>query len=287
MTSLNNKSYTREIDANAPIGAFDSGFGGLTVLREMVVQMPEEDTIFVGDSAFFPYGPKPLKDVRARVINICSYLVEAGCKLIVIACNTATAAGLRDAQREFDIPIIGVVEPGSRAAVYMTHARCVGVIATEGTVQSGAYVNAIHNLDAGIDITQLATPELVDIAEAGLIHDDSVRDATIDEIRKSFQPLRDSGIDTLVMGCTHFPLVEDLVQTCIGENVHLVSSARETAREVKGVLERQGRLRSANSNPASTFITTSDDIDGFKSFAERVMGTRLLGPAPIFKHLDI
>lgn len=280
-------------NANAPIGAFDSGYGGLTVLKEMASLMPAEDTVFVGDSAFFPYGPKPLKEVRARVMRICSHLVERGCKLIVIACNTATAAGLKDAQREFNVPIIGVVEPGSRAAVYVTHTRKVGVIATEGTVNSGAYVDAIQNLDAGIEVIQAATPQLVDIAEAGIqfaADNASVSPDTLADIKRAMQPMREGGIDTLVMGCTHFPLVEDLVRECIGEGVMLVSSAKETAREVRGILERQGQLREiATEGRSGTrgFYTTASDVEGFRIFAERVIGARLAGEDPVFDSVDL
>lgn len=287
-------STSADSRAQAPIGAFDSGFGGLTVLREMAALMPAEDTIFVGDSAFFPYGPKPLKDVRARVMRICSHLVEAGCKLIVIACNTATAAGLKDAQREFDVPIIGVVEPGSRAATYVTRTRRVGVIATEGTVRSCAYVNAIHNLDAGIEVMQAATPQLVDIAQEGVCYGScslggrSISSDELAELREVMSPLRTGGIDTLVLGCTHFPLVEDLVQECIGDDVVLVSSARETAREVRGILERQGRLRNdPDSSSKRTFLTTSDDVDGFKTFALRVMGDSIMGERSTFQHVNL
>lgn len=312
--------------ASAPIGAFDSGFGGLTVLREMASLMPDENTVFVGDSAHFPYGPKSLKDVRARVMRICSHLVDSGCKLIVIACNTATAAGLKDAQREFDVPIIGVVEPGSRAATHVTRTRRVGVIATEGTVRSCAYVNAIHNLDAGVEVMQAATPQLVDIAEAGVCygagagasagvgtsgaggaagegahigdgawseggHACGISDFELAQLRASMAPLREGGIDTLVLGCTHFPLVEDLVRECIGDDVVLVSSARETAREVRGILERQGRLRicGAGGEPDAqrTFLTTADDVDGFKTFAMRVMGPSLASSSPVFSHVGL
>ena len=306
---------------DAPIGAFDSGYGGLTVLREIARLMPQEDTVFIGDSAYFPYGPKPLKDVRGRVMRICSHLAEMGCKLIVIACNTATAAGLKDAQREFGIPIIGVVEPGSRAAVYETHTRKVGVIATQGTVNSGAYVDAIQNLDAGIEVVQAATPELVDIAEKGIQYDSPERpvsDETMRRLRSSMLPMREEGIDTLVLGCTHFPLVTYLVEGLIGDDVTLVSSAEETAREVRGILFRQRQLKGVT-NPTSSarglqdplikgpfrsvamqgneddvvevgkrvFLTTSEDVKGFETFAMRVIGRVLAGYEPTFEHVRV
>ena len=281
---------------DAPIGAFDSGYGGLTVLKEIARLMPGENTVFVGDSEFFPYGPKPLKDVRSRVMRICSFLAEKGCKLIVIACNTATAAGLRDAQREFGIPIIGVVEPGSRAAVYVAHTRKIGVIATQGTVNSGAYVDAIQNLDAGIEVIQLATPQLVDYAEAGIqlgVQDPDLLSDLISKTKEAMLPMRREGIDTLVMGCTHFPLVAELIQECIGEDVTLVSSAEETALEVRSILQRQDRLRAIQIHDdvyefgKRVFYTTSDDIGGFRTFAMRVIGRVLAGYDPVFEHADV
>ena len=153
---------------NRPIGVFDSGFGGLTVAREIIKLLPEENIIYFGDTANCPYGPREPEEVRSFVLNICSWLISQNVKMIVIACNTATAAGLEAAQKAFDVPIIGVVEPGARAAARATHNRRVGVIATQGTVDSGVYTRAIRNIDAGITVFSTATPRFVEIAELGI-----------------------------------------------------------------------------------------------------------------------
>lgn len=287
--------------STSPIGIFDSGYGGLTVLREIRSLMPDEATIFVGDTAHFPYGPRDLSEVRNYVLAICDELASRGCKLIVIACNTATAAGLKVAQRTFNIPIVGVVEPGSRAAVHMTRNRKVGVIATQGTVDSGAYADAILNLDAGVDVHSVATPEFVDIAEAGLqfrlqpadaasnvqldpmlvVCDRGVLDcdsaAVYEKIAaRELAPLRESGIDTLVLGCTHFPLIQPLIQDAMGAGVSLVSSAEETAREVHEVLERRHQLVRSQSGRAGAmseeYLVTGHATSEFRRFGTLVMG---------------
>lgn len=287
------------VSENSPIGIFDSGYGGLTVLREITKIMPAESTIFVGDTLHFPYGPRDLYEVRSFALDICAYLIERGCKLIVIACNTATAASLKVAQMIFNIPIIGVVEPGSRAATYMTRSRRVGVIATQGTVDSDAYPQAIHALDAGIEVISLATPELVDIAEAGIQFEsfpksDIAPDATAPLVMKGaenqrfdandyvrvertrFKPLRDACIDTLVLGCTHFPLIEPLIQKAVGKNVELVSSAEETAREVQWVLARRGELLyHSGAQPIHEYLITGSEVQDFAQFGETVMGEPL------------
>lgn len=288
------------ISESSPIGIFDSGYGGLTVLREIEKIMPAESTIFVGDTLHFPYGPRDLFEVRNFALDICAYLIGRGCKLIVIACNTATAASLKVAQVTFDVPIIGVVEPGSRAATYMTRSRRVGVIATQGTVDSDAYPQAIHALDAGIEVVSLATPELVDIAEAGIQFEsfpksDIAPDTTAPLVLKNamnrefnandyaraernrFKPLRDACIDTLVLGCTHFPLIEPLIQKAVGKDVALVSSAEETAREVQWVLARRGELLyNSEMPPVHEYLITGDEIEDFAQFGETVMGEPLV-----------
>ncbi len=286
--------------ASAPIGVFDSGYGGLTVLAEIVSRMPRESTVFVGDSAHFPYGPKSQREVRDYALGICSHLADRGCKLIVIACNTATAAGLKDAQMAFDVPVVGVVEPGARAAVHMTRNRRVGVIATQGTVDAAAYPRAIHNLDAGVEVFSAAAPQFVDMAEAGIqfralpdderlsaaqqasmvVSDRGVLDADSGEMYMDIAEgylarLRDAGVDTLVLGCTHFPLIQPLVQNAMGNDVALVSSAEETAREVEAVLGRRGQLAAAGPAATREFYTTGESVAEFERFGRIVMGEAL------------
>lgn len=289
------------MDANeayscAPIGVFDSGFGGLTVAREIAKALPQESLIYVGDSARCPYGPRDLSEVDGFVQQIGAWLVAQGVKMIVIACNTATAAGLAHAQRTFPVPIIGVVEPGARAAVHATRNRRVGVIATKGTIDSGAYAKAIRHIDAGITVFSTATPRFVEIAERGIrMAEGPVEDYTslaskvyirpaFQEIAKEYlEPLRRCEIDTLVLGCTHYPLLKALIGAVVGRDVTLISSAKETARDVREILDRKRALAPEGTVPVRRFYTTGNDIDEFRSFGGRVFRQ----PLESVEHLDL
>lgn len=289
------------MDANeayscAPIGVFDSGFGGLTVAREIAKALPQESLIYVGDSARCPYGPRDLSEVDGFVQQIGAWLVGQGVKMIVIACNTATAAGLAHAQRTFPVPVIGVVEPGARAAVHATRNRRVGVIATKGTIDSGAYAKAIRHIDAGITVFSTATPRFVEIAERGIrMAEGPVEDYTslaskvyirpaFQEIAKEYlEPLRRCEIDTLVLGCTHYPLLKALIGTVVGRDVTLISSAKEAARDVREILDRKRALAPEGTVPVRRFYTTGNDIDEFRSFGGRVFRQ----PLESVEHLDL
>lgn len=289
------------MDANeayscAPIGVFDSGFGGLTVAREIAKALPQESLIYVGDSARCPYGPRDLSEVDGFVQQIGAWLVAQGVKMIVIACNTATAAGLAHAQRTFPVPVIGVVEPGARAAVHATRNRRVGVIATKGTIDSGAYAKAIRHIDAGITVFSTATPRFVEIAERGIrIAEGPVEDYTslaskvyirpaFQEIAKEYlEPLRRCEIDTLVLGCTHYPLLKALIGAVVGRDVTLISSAKEAARDVREILDRKRALAPEGTVPLRRFYTTGNDIDEFRSFGGRVFRQ----PLESVEHLDL
>ncbi len=268
-----------------PIGIFDSGLGGLTVAREIARALPSESLIYFGDTARCPYGPRDLDEVRTFVIEIGSWLVEQGVKLIVIACNTATAAGLELAQREFSVPVVGVIEPGARAAVMATRNRRVGVIATVGTVESGAYSRAVHAFDAGVTVFSAATPRFVDIVEEGLRLDSGhveglLADSSEVFIRPSFyelardylDPLKRNGVDTLVLGCTHFPLLSAAIGQVVGPRVKIISSAKETAREVAETLERRNHLAPETQSPLRGFATTGD-VGEFERLGSRVFGS--------------
>lgn len=268
---------------NAPIGVFDSGFGGLTVAREIAKALPGESIVYLGDSARCPYGPRSLDEVDGFVQQIGSWLVERGIKLLVIACNTATAAGLAHAQRTFPVPVVGVVEPGARAAVHATRNRRVGVIATKATVESDAYTKAIRHLDAGITVFSTATPRFVEIAEQGLrmaegpLEDFTslmskvyVRPAFEEIAREYLEPLRRCEIDTLVLGCTHFPLLKALIGSVVGRDVVLISSAQEAARDVAEILGRHKAYAQSDNEPCYDFFTTGDDMEEFRSFGSRV-----------------
>ena len=289
------------MDANeayscAPIGVFDSGFGGLTVAREIAKALPQESLIYVGDSARCPYGPRDLSEVDGFVQQIGAWLVAQGVKMIVIACNTATAAGLAHAQRTFPVPVIGVVEPGARAAVHATRNRRVGVIATKGTIDSGAYAKAIRHIDAGITVFSTATPRFVEIAERGIrMAEGPVEDYTslaskvyirpaFQEIAKEYlEPPRPCEIDTLVLGCTHYPLLKALIGAVVGRDVTLISSAKEAARDVREILDRKRALAPEGTVPVRRFYTTGNDIDEFRSFGGRVFRQ----PLESVEHLDL
>lgn len=266
-----------------PIGVFDSGFGGLTVAREIAKALPNENLIYVGDSARCPYGPRDQEQVDGFVQQICTWLVAQDVKLIVIACNTATAAGLVHAQERFNVPIIGVVEPGARAAARATYNRRVGVIATKGTVDSAAYSQAIRSIDAGITVFSVPTPRFVEIAEQGIrMAEGPIEDYTslaskvyirpeFEEIAREYlEPLRRCSVDTLVLGCTHFPLLKALIGGVMGRDVTLISSAKEAAKDVASVLERRGQLNGQVAAPVRSFYTTGSDLQEFERFGLRV-----------------
>lgn len=281
---------------DAPIGVFDSGFGGLTVAREIMRALPRESVVYVGDTKRCPYGPRDLSEVDGFVQQIGSWLVGQGVKMIVIACNTATAAGLANAQRTLPVPVIGVVEPGARAAAMVTRNRKVGVIATKGTVDSNAYSQAIRHIDAGITVFSTATPRFVEIAELGIRMDDGPIEGFWSEMSKVYirpefeeiardylEPLRRCGVDTLVLGCTHFPLLKALIGGVMGREVTLISSAQEAARDVAEVLERRNAFAHAEAVPQRTFYTTGDDVGEFRAFGSRVLGMDMDRVA----HLDL
>lgn len=281
---------------NAPIGVFDSGFGGLTVAREIAKVLPQESIVYLGDSARCPYGPRSLEEVDGFVQQIGSWLVDRGVKLIVIACNTATAAGLAHAQQTLPVPVVGVVEPGARAAVKTTRNRRVGVIATKATVESGAYTYAIRHLDAGITVFSTATPRFVEIAEQGIRMAEGpienytslaskvyVRAEFQEIAREYLEPLRRCGVDTLVLGCTHFPLLKALIGSVMGRNVTLISSAQEAARDVCEILGRRNSFAQVENVPRHEFFTTGCDVDEFASFGSRVLRM----PMDSVRHIDL
>lgn len=274
-----------------PIGIFDSGLGGLTVARSLVERLPAESLYYVGDTKRCPYGPRPQSEVRLFVRQVGHWLENHDVKLVVIACNTATAAGLDILQRTLRVPVIGVIEPGARAAIQATHTRRVGVLATTGTVSSGAYVRAIHNLDAGVQITQASAGSFVDyieheLASGAYMHEDWVANKKVFDTsdvrelaRTNVAPLRGKQIDTVVLGCTHFPLLEYEIAEALGPGVQIVSSAEETAREVEEILERRDALVrpdqvdvGAGGEPKYHFATTSDDITSFALAGKFIFG---------------
>lgn len=270
---------------NKPIGIFDSGFGGLTVARAIHERLPQESLIFFGDTERCPYGTRDLREVRGFVRQICTLLSEKDVKMIVIACNTATAAGLALAQMEFDVPVVGVVEPGARGAVRMTRNRKVGVIATQATVDSAIYADTIRTLDAGVTVYSSAAPRFVEIVEDGLRKSNSpierlTAEASDVYLRPAFQeiardyldPIKKAGVDTLVLGCTHYPVLEPLIQQAVGENVSIISSSDETAKEVVETLTYRGHLCDGSIPPHNSFNTTGRDLDEFRQIGGHIFG---------------
>ncbi len=244
----------KDVQKENPIGVFDSGVGGLTVLREIIDALPKESVIYFGDTARCPYGPRDLKEVKKFVLEIVDFLSHQGVKMVVIACNTGTAAGLVSAQKKFkNLPIIGVIKPGAQAAFEATKNKKVGVIGTVGTISSSSYHKALLEFDASIEVFARATPEFVEFVERGEVEGEEIEKVACSHL----EPLKEAGIDSLILGCTHYPLLFPVIKKVMGDGVEVISSARETAREVKNILERKSLL-SDLSNPTYRFLSTGD-----------------------------
>ncbi len=251
--------------ATSPIGIFDSGLGGLTVARAIIDQLPGESIIYVGDNARGPYGPRPLAEVRSFALEIMDELVEAGVKAIVIACNTASSATLRDARERYEIPVLEVIQPAVRRAVSATHSGRVGVIGTVATIDSGAYLDSFAAAPQ-LSITSVACPEFVEFVERG----ETSGAAVTNIAREYLQPLIDEDVDTLVLGCTHYPLLTGVISYVMGDKVTLVSSAEETAKDLYRTLVEKDLLN-VSGKPTYKFIATGD-TDSFSKLARRFLG---------------
>lgn len=235
-----------------PIGVIDSGVGGLTVAKEIIRQLPNEKLIYLGDTARCPYGPRPSREVKKFTWELTSFLLEKKIKMLVIACNTATAAVLDEIRKELTIPVVGVINPGARAAIKRTKNYRVGIIGTEGTVKSGAYEKALKSLNSKLFITSHACPKFVPLVESGE-YSGTIAEKLVDE---SLLPLLDHNLDTLILGCTHYPLLEPLIKHVMGDSVSLISSGDETAREVSAILQYNGLLDTCTDEPEHEFFTT-------------------------------
>ena len=260
-----------------PIGMFDSGLGGLTVLRSLIDLLPHERVVYFGDTGRFPYGPKPPDEVLAYSLQIADVLCERGARVIVVACNSAAAAALDTLSEELTVPVLGVVEPGVRAAVKASRSGRIGVIGTVGTIASGAYERVTRHIDGSITLTSAACPGFVEFVEAGDVESPQVRALA----ERLLAPVREAEVDTLVLGCTHYPLLARTIGAVMGPEVVLVSSADETALAVRELLGDQPPLDARSSptaapirfnEPLHTFLT-SGDVDTF-----RQLGARFLGP---------
>jgi glutamate racemase len=253
--------------SDAPIGIFDSGVGGLTVARAILDQLPNESTLYIGDTARGPYGPRPLAEVREFALETMDFLVSQGVKAIVIACNTASAAMLRDARERYSIPVIEVIQPAVRRAVAATRSGNVGVIGTRATVDSKAYVDAFAAAPQ-LNITSIACPLFVEFVERG-----ETSGAEITKIAREYlAPVMAAKVDTLVLGCTHYPLLTGVISYVMGEGVTLVSSAEETAKDLYRTLVENGLLRGQSTTPATHKFLATGDAKAFETLARRFLG---------------
>ena len=249
-----------------PVGVFDSGVGGLTVLHECLVTLPHEDFVYLGDHARLPYGPRPLAEIRRFAQEIGGFLEVQDVKLILVACNAATSAALPQLQEELTVPVVGVITPEAHAAVQATRNRRIGLLATQATVDAGRYRDLVVALDAGVSFHPVACPRLVPLIESG----DPYSAETEQAVREYAEPLKEAGVDTVILGCTHYPLIRPVLQRVFGRDVTLVFSAEETAREVAETLARKGIENDPSRTGAYRFLTTGDP----QAFRER--GRRFL-----------
>ena len=249
---------------------FDSGFGGLTVARALIDLLPAEHLVYLGDTGRYPYGPRDLDEVRGFAEQITDLLVGGhDVKLLIVACNTAAAAGLSALQERVDVPVVGVIEPGVRSLARATHSGRVGVIGTVGTIGSGAYQEAVAALDATLELTCAACPGFVEFVERG----DTRSDQVVVLAERLLAPVRDAKVDALLLGCTHYPFLARTISDVMGREVVLVDSADETAFEVRRLLAGTELARSPEAGPGRHRWLSSGDVDAF-----RRLGRRLLGP---------
>lgn len=255
-------------DASRPIGMFDSGVGGLTVARAVIDLLPHEDLVYFGDTARCPYGPRPPQEVRKFALEIMDGLVAEDVKLLVVACNSASSVALEEARDRYDLPIVSVIEPGVKAGVAATRNRRIGLIGTEATVGSRAYDRAVAATRANVTLVSQACPRFVEFVERG----DTTSDELVAVAEGYLRPLKQAGVDTLILGCTHYPLLTGVIQDIMGEDVVLISSAEATATEVYRKLRSDRLVKSSDHLGTHRFIASS--ADGI--FSE--LGTRFLGP---------
>lgn len=257
---------------------FDSGFGGLTVARALIDLLPAEHLVYVGDTGRYPYGSKPLADVRAYARQIACHLVERfDVKLLVVACNTASAAALAELRAELPVPVLGVIEPGVRALVQATRNGRVGVIGTVGTIGSGAYARAVAATRAAVRLTSASCPGFVEFVERGETDGDQVHVLA----ERLLAPINAAGVDALLLGCTHYPFLARTISDVVGRDVVLVSSADETAFEALALLESTGLARDAAAGPGRHRFLSSGEVAWFREMGRRLLGPELLEVEPV------
>ncbi|WP_317890170.1 glutamate racemase [Paenibacillus sabuli] len=262
-----------------PIAILDSGVGGLTVVKEVMRQLPLERIIYFGDTARTPYGPRPAAEVQQFTREIVDYLIQFNPKMIVIACNTATAVALDLIRDCCEVPVIGVIYPGARAAIGLTQSGQVGVIGTEGTIQSGAYEQALKRLNPHIHVLSQACPAFVPLVEQGNFRSSE----TLAAVEQSLRTLKQGQIDSLILGCTHYPFLTETIAEVMGPDVRLISSADETAREISTILQTQGMLASQNIVPIHQFCC-SGEAQMFKTIAQQWLNEEIV-QTPVVWHV--
>jgi glutamate racemase len=266
-----------------PIGIFDSGVGGLTVVRAVLDLVPGEPVLYFGDTARAPYGPRDVQEIRTFAREIAAYLLEREVKMLVVACNAIESNAIEDLSERANVPLVGVIEPGVRAALRATRNERVGVIGTEATIASGAYPRAVAAEDGGVELFSVACPSFVAHVERG----DTTSPELVAAARSYLAPLQDAAVDTLILGCTHYPLLSGLLQRALGPDVVLVSSAEETAKDVYAGLLDGGLLREDGAPPDHEFLCSGDPAS-FRSLAARFLGpeaasvrAQSVQPAPV------
>jgi glutamate racemase len=268
-------------DASLPVAMFDSGVGGLTVLHECLVSLPQEDFVYLGDTAWFPYGSRDPERLRERIARISELLLDRGAKLLVIACNTATSVGTevaREVASRWGVEVVPVVEPQAEIASAITANARIGVLATSNTVQSGAYRRALQAQGRGLDVIEVAAPDLAPFIQDGSLFDEE----TMAMARAYCAPLRRAEVDTLILGCTHYPLVAPMLQRILGRDVRLVSGGHAVAAAVQRTLEAAGVARDSSGEGSYDFLCTGD------AEAFRAIGTRFLQmPLGVVERVEI
>ncbi|WP_125707228.1 glutamate racemase [Companilactobacillus zhongbaensis] len=251
-----------------PIGLLDSGVGGLTVVEEVIKKLPHEDIVFIGDEAHMPYGVRPASEIIKYTREMVEFLISQNVKAIIYACNTATARALSTLEKEFDVPMFGVIKSGAQSAVADTKTDDIGVIGTESTVNSGSYPETIAKVDDKIKVHSIAAQHFVKIVES----DAADTDASKEDIAQTLAPLKETNIDTLILGCTHFPMLEKQIQAFMGESVKLVDPGIETTNVVKKYLSSEAMLTD-NQQSGKVELNTTANLDSFKALAKDWLGS--------------
>lgn len=254
---------------NLSIGMFDSGVGGLTVLKEVRELLPNENIVYLGDTARVPYGNRSPRTIMRYALESALFLLTKGIKILVIACNTSSALALNILSKKMPVPVVGVIEPGAKEAARVTRKKIIGVIGTKATIKSNAYEDSIKRIDPGVEVISKPCPLFVPIVEEGLEREE----VAYIMAERYLKEIKTSGVDTLVMGCTHYPVLEDVIKDVMGPQIHIINTGKETAKEVKNCLQKRGQLRTKGSGLSRYFVTDSPEM--FKEVGSRFLKEEL------------